>query len=757
MSDAEKKTNSTSAEKEKQPAQPLDESKQSNAKDDYYARMQKEHPERCLDGRYYETQEEYAKAVKEKEARIEQLKDAARQRISSREAAREKAASEINKALYGEGGGITQDQMRVVVGDIEMDAVIGNAKSVMERQHLLNPSDYEADVKKPNPGKVPHNEDPYPVDLKIEELESHKPDVKVHQITTHVHGEPAAKAALFVSDTAEKRLIHLENIVATLMRYIFRMGARVTVNCVYYWGQTPFEKYKCIRCMHDDRVSDGQMVQIDQCLACTRYEPVYGQVYEVMNDLGANVAAILDDNQMGYADMEEYVTLARTERYWTENEKAKFDLTKVLNRDSGDLDFKEAGWGEGVKMDWTPVPKEKQRCHINWRQSINDDGSQLKRLASWPQDEDEAGAAVTHAGQAQNKMKKNYDAMESNTKQELSGWIGRGKESRNVSDTAITDMKNGMIKKVRDAIGTQKVDSLVIACMHYLRNEDISSLVKNYADVYGSIGVDNPALIVAGMACGINAINGSASDGIPKLEDVGKKTDEKNGDSKDSASEKSSFPVLDPARKADWLWVEFAQALEVNAKRNGHNEDDVAFFCKVCYLYMSLQKYIRTSVYDTAEYAFPYTDEQIKAVDGVEYSGAFGEPRATHIHEGVDLATGSGNYIEIHAIHDGVVRGAGNAGDCWDCNSVDIDHGDGTYARYLHCNEVMVSLGQHVSKGDVIATTGGKNGAGAEAYPVHLHLEFGHGDVKSARSDTDALTLFNGLAGIPVGTLLNGE
>ena len=131
MSDAEKKTNSTSAEKEKQPAQPLDESKQSNAKDDYYARMQKEHPERCLDGRYYETQEEYAKAVKEKEARSEQLKDAASQRISYREAAREKAASEINKALYGEGGGITQDQMRVVVGDIEMDAFIGNAKSVM--------------------------------------------------------------------------------------------------------------------------------------------------------------------------------------------------------------------------------------------------------------------------------------------------------------------------------------------------------------------------------------------------------------------------------------------------------------------------------------------------------------------------------------------------------------------------------------------------------------------------------------------------
>ena len=39
------------------------------------------------------------------------------------------------------------------------------------------------------------------------------------------------------------------------------------------------------------------------------------QVYEIMNDLGANVAAILDDNQMGYADMDDYVDLARTERF----------------------------------------------------------------------------------------------------------------------------------------------------------------------------------------------------------------------------------------------------------------------------------------------------------------------------------------------------------------------------------------------------------------------------------------------------------
>lgn len=39
-----------------------------------------------------------------------------------------------------------------------------------------------------------------------------------------------------------------------------------------------FQKYKCIRCMHDDRISDGELVQIDQCMNCTRYEPVYGKL-----------------------------------------------------------------------------------------------------------------------------------------------------------------------------------------------------------------------------------------------------------------------------------------------------------------------------------------------------------------------------------------------------------------------------------------------------------------------------------------------
>ena len=733
------------AETDKTKEDPLLNKSQSNANNEYLEKMKKEHPERVFNDKCYETKEECDAAKKEEEERKAKLLEKAREDVKTRAAKAEKATSEINKALYGQGADVTTEQMRMTVGGIEMDAVIGNAELVKERQHLLDPENYEDDVKKPNPGKMPNNEDAYPVDLKIEELETHKPDCKIHQVTTHVNGEAAARAAMFVGDTAEKRLIHLENIMTTMMRYLFRLGARVQINCMYYGGQSPFEKYKCIRCMNDDRISDGQMVQIDQCLTCTRYEPVYGQVYEVMNDLGANVAAILDDNQMGYSSMEDYVDLARTERFVTAKEKGEFDLSQVLNRAADEQDF-SAIWGDGLKMNWEPVPKEDQRCHINWRQSINDDGSALKRLASFPKDEDEAGAPVTQAGGTQGRMRKEYDAMQANNKKEIQPWIDKGKAFATAPDVAITDMKNGMIKQVRDAIGTQKIDSLAIACLHYVTNEDIAGLVKKYADIQGTLGCDSVSLIISAIACGINAVNGSKSDGIAPIEELGKKNlpDDKskteNKDEKEN-TDHLDFPPLDPLKKADWLWVEFAQALAYNAKKNGKSEDDVAIFCKVAYLYIALAKYIKTSSYDTDEYSFPFTDEQCKTVNGIQYSGYFGEPREGHTHAGIDLAPGAGNTIEFHAIHAGTVTGAGGG---WGsgCNAINVKHDNGTYARYLHCSAISVSVGQQVEKGQVLGNVGGYGSDGPNTYAIHLHLECGDGDSESSQSNLDPIKMF---------------
>lgn len=254
---------------------------QSNAENEQKQRLQekykKEHPDWNVNGTYYGTEEEYTKAKEEYEKALKETEEAQKKEAEKKKEESSKITSEINKAIYGEGSDITISEMTETIGGVEMQAILGNSEAVAKRQHILDPTNYKKELKKPNNGKMPHNQDPFPVDQKIEELEAHIPDVKIHQITCHVHAEPAARAAMIVGDTAEKRLIHLENNVATLMRYVFRMGARMSINCLYWGGITPFEKYKTIRCLNHDRVSEGQNIQIDQCLACTRFEPVIGQ------------------------------------------------------------------------------------------------------------------------------------------------------------------------------------------------------------------------------------------------------------------------------------------------------------------------------------------------------------------------------------------------------------------------------------------------------------------------------------------------
>lgn len=127
------------------------------------------------------------------------------------------------------------------LGPRELAGIIGNEAMMKARQHLLNPKEYRRQFKSSNPGKMPNNQDPYPVDLKIEELEFHKPDVKVYKVTTPNEGIAATETAMKVGDAAEKRIVKLENMLATVYRLLFRLGTRVPINCQYYGGQSPFD------------------------------------------------------------------------------------------------------------------------------------------------------------------------------------------------------------------------------------------------------------------------------------------------------------------------------------------------------------------------------------------------------------------------------------------------------------------------------------------------------------------------------------
>lgn len=87
-----------------------------------------------------------------------------------------------------------------------------------------------------------------------------------------------------------------------------------------------------------------------------------------------------------------------------------------------------------------------------------------------------------------------------------------------------------------------------------------------------------------------------------------------------------------------------------------------------------------------------------------------------HTHAGLDISAPYGTPIKACAA--GVVTYSGNAGDGFG-NYVVISHGNGVTTLYAHCSSLLVSAGQSVSQGEVIA----KVGSTGNSTGNHLHLE----------------------------------
>lgn len=108
-------------------------------------------------------------------------------------------------------------------------------------------------------------------------------------------------------------------------------------------------------------------------------------------------------------------------------------------------------------------------------------------------------------------------------------------------------------------------------------------------------------------------------------------------------------------------------------------------------------------------------------------AGWYGYPN----HKGIDFttagATGNTYGKEIRAAADGVVYSA-EMHYSWGYN-VYINHGNGVYTRYAHCSKMLVSKGQTVKQGQVIALVGNtgnvspKPTASNPHAGAHLHFE----------------------------------
>lgn len=155
------------------------------------------------------------------------------------------------------------------------------------------------------------------------------------------------------SSNIEKRLVKIENVLATVLRNQGRIGSRINVNCVYFGGQDTFGKYKTIRCLCDDRIHDGCSVTLDQCLNCTRYEPILGQIYDILDDTGMNGSVFLDNMQMSYMELEDLKNLNRVER---RNSKNKFaNVNKEIDKPKSQIDE----WEKADKDAYIASLKEK--------------------------------------------------------------------------------------------------------------------------------------------------------------------------------------------------------------------------------------------------------------------------------------------------------------------------------------------------------------------------------------------------------------
>ena len=144
-------------------------------------------------------------------------------------------------------------------------------------------------------------------------------------------------------------------------------------------------------------------------------------------------------------------------------------------------------------------------------------------------------------------------------------------------------------------------------------------------------------------------------------------------------------------------------------------------FTSVAYFRMNSEQLERYNVYMATKGNRQYLESPFGDTNWLPYVSSYYGYRVHPIsgeknyHKGVDIAMPEGT--EILAGQDGTVTFAGNSGDYG--LVVVLDDGNGLVSKYAHCSVLLVSAGQTVQAGDVIAKVGN---TGNSTGP-HLHLE----------------------------------
>lgn len=613
-------------------------------------------------------------------------------------------------------------------------------QSIAQRQIQFDPTKHDNAVKVPTPGMVPNPSDPFPTDLRIRDLELHMPRIVKESIKATEFELNTAKALLEMGGDVEKRMVQVENHLSTVTRYLFRLASIIPINDMYYGGNTLYEKYRAIRQLTDDRVADGMQTQIDQYMTSTRIEPIIGQVYEILNQVGANLSVLLDNNQLSYSNMKHYCDLIDIKRYQEPLKLANIAEGASLTKSDPHKDLKDE-WPEGFKMDWKLVPVEEQVPIINWRQSIIDDGSKLMNSPSMYGSGLAAGAAMTGDTNnlfyltAEECLKSQIPLFKKAAESAVSKISGYKDQAKNIAKSKESYVK--MEEAIKNAGVHKDINTVVLAVLMCLLNtSDYDGIINKIKSVTKKLKdeslIDNPLLVMLAYYYNDAYIIGDKptkdqTTELKKHEDLKTRLDfvyalTNNSGNNNSGGQSKKYFNLDIKNQGSWTLSQFWEPYTINVtgKReepmDPHNS--LEKLIELCVAYKELSKEFYASEFDNDKWGFFFASQYIPSIS---LSGFPGEVRSSHTHQGMDVVfIPDSPKPEILSICDGTVMDTG-----WGYNAVMVNAANGTNKTivYMHMAQIFVKAGDTIKRGQPIGIIGGMGPDGPATYAEHLHIE----------------------------------
>lgn len=339
---------------------------------------------------------------------------------------------------------------------------------------------------------------------------------------------------------------------------------------------------------------------------------------------------------------------------------------------------------------------------------------------------------------------------------EAQSWL----ESR--KDEFIANMKADLAKKIKDHLKERNVtlDNALVASIVLALGDNAEKVVTNLTETDKALkaqNIDNIVILAAFYDLDTKYLFGGNKDIEDKtfprrLDKVTKIIETESGEG-GSTTQEVGFN-LDWNNINSWDWVNFIEALNINYTGNQKSPALIAklgTFAKICYTYEAIRNAAGSSSFDSLEYdlAFPFWEEQLKSI---EMTSPFGM-RNSGMHYGIDLYAPLGT--EIHACGDGTVVASWPASDGdGGGNRICVQHNSNYATWYMHMNDLLLSNGASVTKGQIIGHVGCTGHCEPSDF-THLHFQVNENGNNNSSGAVDPAKYFRRLAATPLSTPLS--